>query len=534
MTQKILWVFGSLGTVLVIAAVLVRLAIPEQLTLWWWLAASGLALLVIYVLLQWRAVVAIFHRRQARYGTLATASLLLGLMIVVSVNYVLARQNKRWDLTAAKQHSLSPQTIRVLESLDSPIKVIVFAQEFDFERYRNRLGEYEYASSQVSLDYVDVDKNPALARAYEVQSYGTVVFEYNDRIERVVSDQEQDLTNALIKAVEGEELKVYFLQGHGERSPENTERDGYMRLAEALRLDNLAVERLPLSQTGSVPPDADVIVIAGPSTDLLPGEIDLLRTYLEEGGKALFLIDPPVGPDNTEPDLLISLIAEWGIEIGQDVVVDVSGVGQLLGTDATVPVATTYPPHEITDQFELLTAFPLARSVRPIESGDDQVAQTVVETSQASWSETNLAALDSGEVSLNEAEGDLTGPISIAAAIAIPIETEMPATNSDSDQNESDEANEDASNQETRIAVFGDSDFAANSTIGIQGNQDLALNAINWLAQQENLISIRPREPEDRRITLTADEQFRIQLLVLLIIPALILGTGVYTRWRSQ
>ena len=533
MTQRILWVFGSLGTVLVIAAVLVRLTTPEQLTLWWWLAASGLALLVIYVLLQWRDIVAIFHRRQARYGTLATASLLLGLMIVVSVNYVLARQNKRWDLTAAKQHSLSPQTIRVLESLDSPIRVIVFAQEFDFGRYRNRLGEYEYASSQVSIDYVDVDKNPALARAYEVQSYGTVVFEYNDRVERVVSDQEQDLTNALIKVVEGEELKVYFLQGHGERSPENTERDGYMRLAEALQLDNLAVERLPLSQTGSVPTDADVIVVAGPSTDLLPGEIDLLRTYLEEGGKALFLIDPPVGPDAIEPDLLISLIAEWGIEVGQDVVVDVSGLGQLLGTSVTVPVATTYPPHGITDRFELLTAFPLTRSIRPIESGasNNRVAQTVVETSQASWSETNLAALDSGEVELNEAEGDLAGPISIAAAISIPIETEMPATNSD---NESDEASEDSSNQETRIAVFGDSDFAANSTIGIQGNQDLALNSINWLAQQENLISIRPREPEDRRITLTADEQFRIQLILLLIIPGLILGAGVYTRWRSQ
>ena len=107
----------------------------------------------------------------------------------------------------------------------------------------------------------------------------------------------------------------------------------------------------------------------------------------------------------------------------------------------------------------------------------------------------------------------------------------MPATNSD---NESDEASEDSSNQETRIAVFGDSDFAANSTIGIQGNQDLALNSINWLAQQENLISIRPREPEDRRITLTADEQFRIQLILLLIIPGLILCAGVYTRWRSQ
>ena len=133
--------------------------------------------------------------------------------------------------------------------------------------------------------------------------------------------------------------------------------------------------------------------MAGPSTDLLPAEIDLLRAYLEAGGKALFLVDPPVGPDATDHENLIALIAEWGIDVGRDVVVDVSGVGQLLGTDATVPVATTYPPHEITDRFELLTAFPLARSVRPSAGGTgDRVAVSFVETSQASWSETDLGS----------------------------------------------------------------------------------------------------------------------------------------------
>ena len=530
MTQKILGALGWLGTSLVVTAVIIRFALPTQQNLWWGLAVSGLAVLATYTLSQWREIVALFRRRQARYGTLATTSVLLGLAIMVGVNYVLARQNKRWDMTAARQYSLSDQTIRVLESLESPIKVIVFAQELDFPRYSSRLDEYQYTSSQVSLQYVDVDKNPVMARQYEIQSYGTVVFEYDGRIERVVSDAEQDLTNALIKAVTGEELTVYFLQGHGERSPDNTDRDGYGSLADALRLDNLAVERLPLAQIGEVPGDADVVVVAGPATDLLPTEINLLRNYLEEGGKALFLIDPVIDMDETEPDGLIALIAEWGIEIGQDVIVDVSGVGQLLGTDATVPVAATYPPHAITERFELLTAFPLARSARPTVGDEgDRIAVTFVETSPASWSETNLEGLTAGEVALNETEGDVNGPISIASAVSVTLDGET-----GNDPGNVDEEGDQPPQLQTRVAVFGDSDFASNSAIGIQGNRDLALNAINWLVEQEDLISIRPREPEDRRITMNADEQFRVQMFALLIIPGMVLGTGVYTWWRRR
>ena len=539
MLQKVLGALGWLGTALVVAALVVRFTLPAQQDLWWWLSVAGLVMVAAYTVGQWRDIVTVFRRRHARYGTLAATSVLLGVAILVGVNYVLTRQNKRWDLTAARQYSLSDQTIRILESLETPITVIVFAQELDFPRYRDRLGEYEYTSSQVSLEYVDIDKNPVLARQYEVQSYGTVVFDYDGRIERVVSDQEQDLTNALIKAVEGEERSVYFLQGHGERSPDSTDRDGYGSLGDALRRDNLAVDRLPLAQTGEVPADADVVVVAGPSTDLLAAEIDLLRAYLEAGGKALFLVDPPVGPDATDHENLIALIAEWGIDVGRDVVVDVSGVGQLLGTDATVPVATTYPPHGITDRFELLTAFPLARSVRPSAGGaGDRVAVSFVETSQASWSETDLEELTRGEVALNLDEGDATGPISIAAAVSVSVEVDAAEVDTENDDPEiEDAAGEDEESPappQTRVAVFGDSDFASNGYIGLQGNSDLALNAINWLAEQENLISIRPRAPEDRRITLTADQQFRVQLLVLLLIPGAVLATGVFTWWRRR
>lgn len=528
MMQKILSVVGWIGIAVVLVGMVARFVVPEQIELWWWAMVFGLVLVAVYMLGQWRSVAELFSRRKARYGALGAVSVLLAMAILIGANYVLSRQNTRWDLTAAQQYSLSDQTVRILESLESPIRVLVFAQELDFPRFRDRLAEYEYTSDQVTLDYVDVDKDPVLARQYEVQSYGTVVFDYNNRVERVVSDQEQDLTNALIKAVEGEERKVYFLQGHGEREPAGTdERIGYSGVSDALRRDNLSVETLILAQAGEIPADAAVLVIAGPSNDLLPTEIDLLRSYLEGGGKLLVLLDPPDGEEAIARENLVGLLEEWGVAVGQDIVVDFSGVGQLLGTDAATPVAASYPQHPITDGFQLLTAFPLTRSVKPIAGGaGDRVAESFIETSPRSWAESNTD-LSSGEVALEEDQGDLPGPISIAVAVASEV-TPPPAGG------EEETEDEDASAPEARLAVFGDSDFASNGYLGIQGNSDLLLNSVNWLAEQENLISIRPREAEDRRITLTADQQFRIFAISLALIPGLIFGSGVYIWWRRR
>lgn len=543
MITKLLDVCGWIGVALVFIGVVARFTVPNNQPLWWWLLVSGVTLVIVHTLSQWREIAVFLRRRQTRYGAVATSGILLGVGILVATNYILSRQNVRWDLTAAGQYSLSEQTRSVLESLEAPITVLVFAREEEFPRYRDRLGEYEYISPQVAIEYVDVDRNPVRARQYEVQSYGTIVFDHAGRVERVVSDSEQELTNALIKAIEGEEQTVYFVQGHGERNPESSDRDGYSALTEALQRDNLSVETVILAQTTEIPDSATALVIAGPETDLLPGEAQLVRNYLESGGKLLLLLDPQETNDDPGQPMLMALAAEWGIEIGTDVVVDASGVGQLLGTDASVPVASSYPSHAITDEFNLLTAFPLTRSVRPLLGGiNGRIAETFVETGAQSWAESDFDELTSGEVTLEEESGDLPGPVSIAAAVSFIID-DLPSGDSEGETSSdgpssttSDMMTEDdiATPVEARLAVFGDSDFAANGAIGIQGNSDLALNTINWLAQQDALIAIRPREPEDRRITLTADQQMRINLIALLIIPGIVLGTGVYTWWNRR
>ncbi len=526
MVNRILSLVGWLGTALVFVAVAIRFGYPAKEQWASYLAWAGLVCVLAYTLGQWREVAKIFARRQARYGTLAATSVLVVLGILVAINYIGARQNKRWDLTANKQFSLSDQTRNVLSKLDSPMQVLVFAQEPDFPRYQDKLEEYAYASKKVSAEYIDPDKKPAVAKQNAVQQYGTIVFNYKGRTERVTSDNEQDITNGIIKVVSGQQRKVYFTQGHGEKDTVSAERDGYNSIAAALGHENYTVDKLVIAQQGSVPDDASVVVVAGPRTDFFAPEVEALKKYLDKSGKLLLELDPPDKADSPAVTSLIALAHDWGIQVGNNVVVDASGMGRLIGTDASVPVAANYPSHAITARFSFLTAFPLAREASPISGGvNGHVAQAFVETSPRSWAETDINGLvTTGQVSLDESKGDKKGPVAIASAVSAAPASATPPTPGDAD----------APKPETRVAVMGDSDFAANGGLGIQGNRDLFMNTIGWLSQQENLISIRPKEPDDRRITLTATQQNNITWLSLLIIPGLVFGTGIYTWWRRR
>jgi ABC-type uncharacterized transport system involved in gliding motility auxiliary subunit len=529
MINRILGLIGWLGAALVFIGAAIRFLYPAREQYVPYLVWTGLAGVVVYMAGQWRDIAHVFRSRQARYGTLATVTLLVALGILIAVNYIGARQNKRWDLTANKAFSLSDQTRSVLTKLDAPLQISAFAQDADFPRYQDKLKEYEYISKQVKTEYVDPDKKPTIARQNQVQQYGTIVFNYKGRTERVTSDTEQDITNAIIKVVSGQQKKVYFVQGHGERDPMSSERDGYNTIAGGLGGENYTVEKLVLAQAGSVPDDAAVVVVAGPKTDFFPPEIDALKKYLEKAGKLLLEIDPPEKADSPQPASLIALAHEWGMDVGNDVVVDASGMGRLIGTDASVPVVATYGTHPITERFNFVTAFPLARSVTPVMGGvNGHTAQPFAQTSAQSWAESDIKGmLATGKVTLDESKGDKKGPITIAAAASAASAPPVPPGGSNP-------PDPDTPKPETRVAVVGDSDFAANAGLGIQGNRDLFMNTIGWLSQQENLIAIRPKNPEDRRITLTATQQSNITWLSLIVIPACIFGTGIYAWSRRR
>jgi ABC-type uncharacterized transport system involved in gliding motility auxiliary subunit len=529
--QKIFGIIGWIGTVLVFGAVGIRFFYPDWNQYATYAAWAGLVCVLIYMAGQWRDVAEFYKGRGARYGTMSIVSILVFIGILVAINYLGSRQSKRWDLTANQVYSLSDQTIKILRDLKEPVHVTVFERSDRQDIHRDRLTEYAYYSNKLTAEYIDPDKEPTRAGTAKIDSLPTILFEYKGRTERVTSSNEQDLTNALIKVLTGAARKVYFTQGHGEKDTASSDRAGYSTVAEQMKQDNFGVEPLVLIQQKTIPDDATIVVIAGPTTDFFQPEIDALNTYVAKGGKVLVMLDPLMkGP--AQP-LLTQFLADWGIRAGSDVVLDASGMGQMLGTDASVPVAAQYPSHPITEGFRVITAFPMARSMAPIEGGSNShIAQPLVNTSAQSWSEADVAALSSGkaQVEFNADKGDKQGPITLGAAVSAPA-TVKPTPPSG---NGSPASPDTERTPETRVVAIGDSDFAANMAIGISGNRDLFMNAMNWLSQQENLIAVRPRQPEDRRLTLTADQQNRIMILSLFIIPGLVFATGVYTWWKRR
>jgi ABC-type uncharacterized transport system involved in gliding motility auxiliary subunit len=525
MLKRLLGLLGWLGVALVFASVAIRNLRPEWG--WWYsLAIAGLVCVLLYVLSQWREIARDFSGRQARYGTLAAASVLVVLGILGAINYLAERHNKRWDLTAASQYTLSEQTRKVLQSLTKPVKVTVFARTEDFERFRSRLDEYQYLTKQLQVEYIDPEKRPSLAERLKENALGTVVLEYDGRVQRVTSEAEQDLTNGLIKVVQGQQPKVYFVQGHGERDINGSDGAGYGGITEELKSDNFLPEPLVLLQQ-DIPADAAVVVIAGPKSDLLEPEVTKLKAYLAKGGKLMVLIDPPQNPEAPPLANLIAFLKDWSVEVGTNAVLD--PMSQLRGAQADVPVAAQYPYHQITNTFRLLTAYPYSRSVKPIEGAPGgRTATSFILSGRNSWAESDLKTLTTkGEASPEFDKGDVQGPISLAVAVSAPVggaTPPPPAEGQDANSNK----------PETRLVVVGDSDFAANSVAGMAGNRDMFLNMVNWLAQQENLISVRPRSPEDRRITLTAGQDRMIFWFTMAILPGLVFLAGIQTWWRRR
>jgi ABC-type uncharacterized transport system involved in gliding motility auxiliary subunit len=238
------------------------------------------------------------------------------------------------------------------------------------------------------------------------------------------------------------------------------------------------------------------------------------------------MLDPADFKQPAAMPRLSGLLSEWGITATDSVIVDVSGLTRV----ATVPVAAPpYPNHVITDRFQLITMFPLARAIVPAAAAPPgRTAQPVVQTTARAWAETNVATLESSDgPAADPDKGDVVGPVTLAVAVAVP------STSPDAAAAEKKEGEETRS-PETRLVVFGDSDFAANQYLGIEGNGDLFMNSVNWLAQQESLIAIRPKEASDRRLTMTANHITGVFWLSIVLVPAIVLGAGIFTWWRRR
>ena len=509
-----------LGLAGVVAGVVLRTYRPSWTKVWpALLILGGLVLLLGLYALFASNVRRALAGRATRYGLNAAVLVVLILGVIALVEAVSYRHSQRWDLTENKRWSLSPQTIKVVGELPGPVKAVAFYRpdQPGKRTAEDLLKQYAARSDgKFTWEVIDADRNPLAARQYNVESYGTVILETTlkdgqTKQEKLVELEEEKLTNALIRVTRPGKRTVYFLKGHGEKDPSSSDRTGYNQMKAAIETLNYDVKDLLLARETKIPDDAAIVVVAGPQKDLLPNELEALVAYVDRAGKVLFLVDPfqnaGLGP----------VLERWGLGLGGDVIIDINPQGRLAGAGPEVPVVGDYLAHPITRDFRFATFFPVARSVSPKEKAPEGVtAQGLARTSGESWAETNQDQIRTGQVKPDP--GEARGPLTIAAVATVDAK-DAPA---------------ERKNAKARIVLIGDSDFASNGFVNLSGNRDFFLNTLSWLAEEENLIAVRPKEASrPQPVFLTAAQGQVLFLVPVVAIPlAVIVAGGVAVARR--
>lgn len=445
-----------------------------------------------------------FSGRSLKQGSNMLVQVIAVLAIVAMLAFVTTRQHFRKDWTKNNLYSLSDQTEKVLSNLKKDVEIKGFFKSAEKASARDLLDEYDYRSAHLSYELIDPDENPDVTKQYGVKQYGTLIVESGAKRETVENLKEADLTNAIVKVTRNKDKVIYFLTGHGERSITDDSPQGYKDAVEQIRKENHLVRELNLVRSRRVPDSCSVLAIVRPTSPLFPAEWDSVKSYLKRGGKVLLMTDPD------HPADVADFAQTYGLTIGNDMVIDASGMGQLFGAGPAMPLVTTYDEKQpIFKGFNIMTFYPYACSVTPGSGKNGYTLTSLMKTSRDSWAETDVA---NGKVTFNEGK-DTPGPITIAAI-----------------------AEKTSGERKSILAVFGDSDFAMNGYFKNQGNANLFLNTINYLAEEEDMISIRPKQIEDRRLTLTQADVSALFYLVVIAIPLLVIILGViiyYKRNRS-
>lgn len=499
------------------------------------IALFGVGALVGYILLNLSALKRSVSRKSFLYSSNLFLIIILVLAILVLVNTFFARHHHRFDFTEAKLHSLSDQSIKVLKNLKNDVLLKCFFRESHYNRGKmeNLLKNYAYHSKKIKYEFIDPDRNPGLVKRYEVNQDGTTILECGDKENRITTSSEEDLTNAIIKVTREKKKVIYFLEGHGEGSIEQSDDNGYSYAKQELEKLGYEVKKMTLALSESFPSDCALLVVPGPEKDLLPHELETIDGFLKKGGRVFFMIDPETAPG------LRPFLEKFGFKLEDDIVVDT--MSRLFGGDYFMPLVSEYEYHEITQNFRYATFFPYARSVDIAESKPEGITATILgKTSPNSWSERQLNVQ---KVTFDK-DRDKQGPIPLAAVATIKPKEEEKAEAEENKEKEKGESEKEAqtekaegaaSKKEGRLAVFGDSDFVSNRYYNLSGNGNFFLNTVNWLTEEADLISIQPKTSSPRTIHLTPSQGRMIFFFAVVILPLIVLVAGVtiWVRRRS-
>lgn len=489
----------------------------------WTLIGMGSALIILSVALNRQKLMSSIKSRRLLVGANTLVVIVLVIGIIGLVNYLSIRHSWRVDSTSRKQFSLSDQTVRILRNLKDEVTLTAFVDETQVRVMEDRVREYGHYTGKFHSEIIDPIKEPGRVREFfgpekQYLDLPTLLLraegsgEWPGKEEEIHSVDEETVTNALIKVTRKDRQKVYFIRGHGEKTifPDQPGMEGYHFVRENLEKQYFDLEELSLFEENTVPADGKVVVLPGPIRNLAANEIEALGSFLDQGGSVLALVDP-------EADVnMDSLAGAWNLALNHDMVVEshssfvLSAEGLSRQSNVSIaPASANYGDHAITTNFRYATSFIKTQSLTVLDEESDSLKTIpLVYTSRNSWGERDLERLFSeGQVSRDP--DDIPGPTIVAAAVEKTV------------------------GSKGRFVLVGDSDFASDVYVQqAPGNMDFFLNIVSWLSEEEDLISVRPKDPENRPLSMTMRQQ-RLTLFFLIILLPLAAarwGLHIYTK----
>lgn len=500
-------IFLFLGTLAVLVAGGVFLVLGQVDRYVIVLLAIGLGLWIYAALERPERTIAALGGRGVRYGSNTVLMSVAFLAILGLVNVLANRYSDRFDLTANHLYTLSPLSVQVVHELKQPVKVMAFYQTGETGRnsLEDLLKEYTRQSHLITYQFIDPVLKPGLARQYNVQTYGTTVLVSGSKSQTLTAADEGSITSALLKLERTKPEVVYYLTGHGELDFTSSAQNGGSSAKSALEADNYTLKPLNLASTGKVPSDASALIVAGPTSKLLPQEMTALESYINGGGKLLVMVDKQQQP------ILGAFAQKYGVDIGNGVIIDPA---QSLMNDPLTPLINRYQFSPITKDLPMLI-FQAATSVTPSpKPPTGWSVQPLAETTSQSWLETDPKVIhyDPGV--------DPKGPLDVA--VTATKTTTAPATNGKTPPS-------------PRIVFIGDVAYASNNLINLGGgDKALLTNSINWLTANEDLIQIQAKSPLNQNLILS-NTQLNVMLYgSAVFLPLFVLGAGVLVWWRRR
>jgi len=427
---------------------------------------------------------------------------------------ILDHRAVRVDLTPESRYTLSDHARKILDGLPADVRVIAFLRAQDPRNFmiQELLRQVTADSPRVQVEVLDVNRSPALARQYGVDSYGALVVESDGRRRVFSNPREEVLMAALLQVTRQQRKTVGWVVGHGEGDLNSTDRrDGFSTARAVLEQEYYEVH--PVSLIGDeVPVGVDVLVIAGPQKSFLADELAVLDRYLQRPGHVLVLLDPLRAPE------LASFLRRYSLDLPPDVVIDAEA--RLYGGEfLTMQIQLERGDHPILGPLDAPPLFSLTRSVGvlPDDTGSS-MALPFLRTSPTSWATTDTDVLRTGSPAFVPGR-DRAGPITVGLEVA--FRTLTPPG---------------AEPQQGRIIVYGNSKFAGNFFIEYLGNKDLFVNTIDWLAREPESISHRPRHQQLglQQFYVSASEGRAIFWGTAVLEPALFLAIGVALVLRRR